>query len=844
MNNEQKRDLCLALMRADSEAAVIGILTAAGLWENKRVWRLYGDRENNFSTIGNQQNRPDAALVEKLVNSVDARLMHECLARGINAESPAAPQSIREAVVKFFEDGRTSGSVFGGQVKAWDNEMRRDVARGITLAATGVKGQEGDPCLTIADLGEGQTPRQFLETFLSLEKSNKLRIPFVQGKFNMGGTGVLEFCGKKNFQLIISRRSPRILNGNFNHPTDDEWGFTLVRREDPSGNRRSSSYIFLAPVDADAHPQQGEVLTFAAEKMPIFPDGAEPYAREAEWGTLIKLYEYSLPGHRSHILRKAGLLSRLELLLPELALPIRLHECRPGYGGHPGSYETTLTGLGVRLDEGGRAENLESDFPVSVEMTCAGEPMTATIFAFKKGRAETYRKSEGIIFAVNGQTHGYLTVDFFRRGKVGLSYLADSILVIVDCTKITGRGRELLFMNSRDRLRDGDLRKQVEQELEDLLKNQQGLRDLRERRRREEIQSRIEDSKPLEQILESLLKHSPTLANLFLFGKHASNPFKQIKTGAEDKPYQGETYPTFFNFKAKDPGYELNRDAHINMRCRIAFETDAVNDYLSRSVDPGTFSLFVLAGEDRREVKDLGFASNVNLQNGIANLSIKFPETCQVGDTLKFVAVVNDATRPEPFENRFNVRVQKPAEPGSGQGGREKPPKSEGGDEREMPGGLDLPECIRVPKEKWNEQSPPFDQHTALVVKDNGKGADAANGESEKIIYDFFINADNVHLQRFLKYELKGGEDDKVAKSRFELGMMLTGLALIYQDKLDRKQGDANDYAAESESKEPIEKRVASATKALAPFLLPMIDALGALDEEKVGVGSASGEAT
>jgi hypothetical protein len=54
-----------------------------------------------------------------------------------------------------------------------------------------------------------------------------------------------------------------------------------------------------------------------------------------------------------------------------------------------------------------------------------------------------------------------------------------------------------------------------------LLKNEQGLRALWERRRREEIESRIEDSKPLEQILESLLKHSPTFANLFRsVGRH------------------------------------------------------------------------------------------------------------------------------------------------------------------------------------------------------------------------------------------------------------------------------------------------------------------------------------
>ena len=44
-----------------------------------------------------------------------------------------------------------------------------------------------------------------------------------------------------------------------------------------------------------------------------------------------------------------GLLYRLDLLLPGVALPIRLHECR-GYGGHDGSFDTTLTGLGVRLN--------------------------------------------------------------------------------------------------------------------------------------------------------------------------------------------------------------------------------------------------------------------------------------------------------------------------------------------------------------------------------------------------------------------------------------------------------------------------------------------------------------
>ena len=780
MTNEEKRELSEGLMRADSESEVVAILTEAALWDNRRVWRLYGDRENNFSTIGNQQNRPDAALVEKLINSVDARLMHECLAAGVNPESPAAPQSIRDAVARFFEADRLKGSVYAGHIQAWDNEMRRTVARGVTLSATGPPGREGtDPCLSIADLGEGQTPRKFPDTFLSLEKSNKLRIPFVQGKFNMGGTGVLEFCGQRNLQLILSRRSPHILNGNFDHPTDDEWGFTVVRREDPAGNRRSSSYTFLAPTGADEVPQKGHVMTFAAAEMPIFAEGSEPYSRSSEWGTLIKLYEYSLPGHRGHILRKTGLLARLELLIPEPALPIRLHECRKGYGGRSGSYDTSLTGLGVRLDEGGRAENIEPEFPAAGPMVCAGEPMTANIYAFKKGKADTYRRNEGIIFTVNGQTHGHLTADFFRRSKVGLSYLADSLLVIVDCTSISPRGRELLFMNSRDRLRGGELCRQLEVELEDLLRDHPGLKALRERRRREEINSHIENSKPLERILENLLKQSPTLANLFLFGEHASNPFKQTAVAAGEKPYEGETYPTFFKFRGKEYGHKLTRESHINMRSRLAFETDAVNDYLSRSIDPGSFTLFVASDTERKEAKDLGFASNVNLQNGNANLSIRFPESCVVGETVRFIAVVADTTMLDPFENEFTITLQKEMFPKPGGNGTRNPPDDKPGNERDVAGGIDIPKPIPVPEDAWASKG--FDQFTALRIKDSGERGQSAAGRSEAVIYDFLINVDNVHLKRFLKAELKPGDDDRVVRTRFELGMMLVALALIHQ---------------------------------------------------------------
>src|SRR5262249_31930009 len=160
-------------------------------------------------------------------------------------------------------------------------------------AITGASPRKGNPCITIADKGEGQTPNRMPDTLLSLGKSNKLRISFVQGKFNMGGTGALEFCGERNLQLVISRRHPSLPSAS-GDGSAGSWGVTVVRRDDPKHGRKNSTYVYLAPIGASAKkPGKGSVLRFNAKSLRLFPDGREPYVREAEWGTAIKLYEYA-----------------------------------------------------------------------------------------------------------------------------------------------------------------------------------------------------------------------------------------------------------------------------------------------------------------------------------------------------------------------------------------------------------------------------------------------------------------------------------------------------------------------------------------------------------------------
>src|SRR5947208_16654224 len=114
MTNGQIRDLCTALLQAETEEEVIDFLTNAGFWDQPGLWRHYGDLENNWGQGGNQQSLAEAALAEKIVNSVDARLVNECLVRNIDPKSKEAPRSIPEAVALFFEEPgkkQTSGLI-------------------------------------------------------------------------------------------------------------------------------------------------------------------------------------------------------------------------------------------------------------------------------------------------------------------------------------------------------------------------------------------------------------------------------------------------------------------------------------------------------------------------------------------------------------------------------------------------------------------------------------------------------------------------------------------------------------------------------------------------------------
>lgn len=782
------KSLALALAACEKEDDVVRCLKAEGLWDDPTRWRNFGDNENNWSTIGNQQSDADAALVEKIVNSVDALLMKECMVRGISPSSDKAPRSIADALEQFF-------GITGGKIQNLTESERTKLAqKNIILAATGEK---DSPNYVIVDRGEGQTPRKMPDTILSINKSNKLKVPFVQGKFNMGGTGALSFCGKNNLQLIISKRCPNIQEDDDTH---DLWGFTIVRRERPYAGTglRSSKFTYL--VDSN-----NNVLSFSSNSMPIIPS-SRGTNDDMEYGMYCKMFAYNLPSRMKSNINMA-LFARLSMLLPNLAYPVYLDECRD-YRAN--SMFRTLSGLNVRLSDqfGKEDSNIEEKVPVS--FTIDGQTVDAAVYVFKaktksgnKLDMSQYRGTEGVLLTQNGQTHGSYDKKFYNRTSVGLSYLSEYLLTIVDCSGIDEATREELFMNSRDRTRSSSFANKLESNLEEFLKENDTLKQIQARRREEAISDKLDDEKPLEDVLSSVFKSSSVLSKLFMLGEKLKNPVN-LGSGEEAEAFEGKYNPTYFTLIAKSKkktSAPFKREAQLGRKCRIRFKTDACNDFFTREKYPGTYLLKRDGGQSEDHF--------LNLRDGIATLNLELPADARAGDEHSYVFIVTDTNNDNQFEETFTLSIVANQETTGGGGRRTPPDDGKDGKTALTPAGISLPNVREVTHEEWDTYN--FDRESALAVLSAGDD-----------VYDFYVNMENIHLQSELKPIAKDEAKMKLLKARYKYSMVLIGLSILGYGKSHHDPEDEQ----KSEIDDP-ERTIRLVTKMVSPVILPMIAVMG-----------------
>ena len=699
------KDLLLSIYNCNNYSELYSLVHSNPLLSNPNNWTPYGNNYNNCGTFENQQAKPEAALVEKLTNSIDAILTKECLIRNIDpkSNSPEVPQTMTEAIEKFF-----------GIIKGkWENAVaseRKQIATKLQVILTG---DRQTPNIAIYDNGEGQVPKEFPNTFLSLHRGNKMSIPFVQGKFNMGSTGAVLFCGgDEKYQLIISRRCKELCS-------DEEYsfGFTLVRKHPLT----SEEEITAKSTWYEYFTINGDIPSFYAESLNLSLDNDTPFVD----GTVIKMFSYELSrGCQSDA--TFDLWRELNTLLYDSSLPILICEQRD-FKGH--SKEKVMLGNKTRVSIDDRDKKYKSlSYAIKDIATFGAEiPIEVTIFKSDVKNPEFIR-GRSVIFILNGQTQGFESKTFIST-ELGFRQLREYMLVSVDCTNIKTSVRNNIFMSSRDRMREGKYYSILKEKLIALLKNDEVLKQLNQEYKGKELLESKDDKDLIQNIFQhfkgndNIKKLLSKVKGLYSFSSSPANK-QQNGTKPEDKKENKKTeipklsrYPSFFRVSSlKEKDGKMYKAVSLGGKGSIVFHTDAENEFLTRNIDKGELEINILNFSNRGEgggvtppipsvPDDKLMVSRSGPHDGEIKLSFEPTDKAQVGDMFEISAkMISSAGE---IEVVVFVGIEKEKEK------KEKEPEKE-----ETPN-FNLPQMIRVFKEKTEENTPTWDECTPpMTAKD------------------------------------------------------------------------------------------------------------------------------
>ena len=733
VNNE---DLFFELFSSPDEEELKKVIEKHKDIFNDKNWKPLGDNDSNYGIVKNQQSNPIAALIEKVTNSIDALLTKKCYQAGINPKSEKAPQSMSEAIDRFYPN------------RNWDlQEFRRQQAEEIQIIADG-KGPNPqrnsyDTSVIVYDDGEGQHPEDFEDTFLSLVRGNKNDVQFVQGKYNMGGSGSIVFCGKQRYQLIASKKYDK--TGDF--------GFTLIR-EHPKRESDQSKETWFEYLLID-----GKVPSFKIDKLNLRLEN-----RKFETGSIIKMYSYQLPKGYSGFTQDLNQSINEYLFNP--ALPVLTKDTETRYPNNK-VLVNDLYGLKRQLIKEEK-DYLDESFSEDHNDATIG-PMKVSCYVFKtkvKGndlkktkeniQKRYFKNNMSVLFSLNGQVHGHYTSEFITR-SLKMNMLKSHLLIHVDCTDIKYNFRKELFMASRDRLKGGDEIQYLRKYLADHLKKKGGRLDEIQKLRRQAVN--IDSSSNTEDILKDFTKNMPLDSDLMkLLGKtfkldqtkkkqdKSKKPQKDRKQ-KEETPFDPKRFPSLF--KIKSSGNNTVTKIPQGGEKTIKFDTDVEDDYFDRTEEPGDLQISILgvnsneaeggnkAGEPKTPT-DLFNVVKSSPSKGTIRLTLNPKDELKVGDAVEVKAELSSPNG--DLSEIFMVKIADKEKP------KDKTPKEDISNEN-----LGLPQLIFTYEnvEEGNENQVSWDavgEATSHQVDYKTVMVPDVEGEALKRI---FINMDSAVLKNF-----------------------------------------------------------------------------------------------
>ncbi len=812
-------EICMKLLAAESELAVQGIIDETVALKAPSNWRPLDGRETNFNVTSNQASDGGKALTELMTNMVDAVLMKHAYKAGIEPKSPSAPSTMYEAVAKLFKwipNGRLVN------VDPNDPQLREFAAKNLLIGITGAKNKkEGLPCYTFVDNGEGQRPADFTKTFLSLSEGNKKSIPFVQGKYNMGSSGVLGYCGRRWFKLIVSRR----------YDQEGGWGWTLMRRR-PVGGMPVAEYFTLLG---------GKMPEFAGQ--PLYPfrrGGGQVYeGAMLSSGTVIKLYDYQVG---ARFLSFRGAREALNENLVETILPFRLLDFRQ----KPDSKRTGDRALGVdprpfygmeflllnSHNEGAEEREDDPDDEDDGEDRVTAEARVAvgliqhpdlgelsiTAIALKREIPSWLKKTNNRVFhTVNGQvqfkqTRGYLT-------ECGFPALKDRIVVIVDASNLSFDAHNDVWKGDREHIRNTIVGEIYREQVSAVIREAEALKQLQLQVAKQELdRAKTEEGNDL---FQKLVNSDRTLAALLT----NTDPVIYVPTGGgaggttvgEGEFKDGRYSPTFFRLEDRVKATTLN--VPLDRTRPVTGRTDAENGYFSRAENKGRLTVSSAIAEK--------FAIRPHLLNGRLTIFLSPVEgAVSVADELTVRFELADPSMPLPLSDELRVRIVDEAGPAkkkikrlpgpppmAGKGGD----KNGDGDPQPTHG---LPRYRLLTKDGRNVGNDTTDPWPEGFSE--GDGGFVEDYGDQGAVYK--INYDNAYHIRY-KQRARGDVAKEAITEKYILGMRILMLGLEHSINMtkDRMRNGMGEHL--DDFRKMAAKAAAAVVLALAENLPKLVDA-------------------
>jgi hypothetical protein len=824
--------LARALLAAESEAEVQKIIENTAELNELANWLPLDGRETNYNVTTNQQASGPKAATELMTNMVDALLLKVCRLKGIDPrDSKRAPRTMHEAVATFF--GYKGGKLLNAETeKVLSDFAAKNLMVGITGARTKA---DGYPCYTFADNGEGQDPDSFEETFLSLSQGNKKDIAFVQGKFNMGSSGVLSYCGRRWFKLIVSRRFDK----------KKPWGWTLMRRR-PGPGMPVAEYFKLGG-------KKGAIPSFDDDMLFPFKTAAgDRYGGfSLDSGTVVKLYDFQIG---AKFLSFRGAREALNENLVETILPFRILDfrqvpktkkgrtaakerggdralgidARPFYGmeylllrAH--SQETAAQAADVDSDDEDDDYHTPAAAGAKIHVDTIEDPelgqIEITAIPLKR-KIPTWLKPSStnnrIFHAVNGQVQFKQTRGFFTN--CGFGALKDRAIIIVDASRLTYAAHNDVWKSDRESVRETQIGERYLQLVRIGIERSDALRELQEKVAKEEL-TLINDQQSND-LFEKLVKTDRSLANL-LGGRNPAILLRGEPGGeGKEKKFESKYSPTFVRLEGKLRNNGM--DLPINYSRPFSARTDAENGYLIRDDNRGR--LF-LSDETLREK----FVIRQSLRDGRLTVYLQpVVDRVKPGDSFTFDVGLRDDAMPAPVIDTLTVRigaqvtVQESTDP--------KPPRpvppnpSKTGRQPD----LGLPQYVLLtkdgrsipghPTESWPDD---FSDHDGGLVKDLGNGR-----KVYKINYD-----NSYHL--VYRQRQRGDAARDVISQKYIIGMRLLMLGLEHALNGALSNGAKGTPLEECEDQFRLlsAKGAATTVLAVADHLPKLMEPLGTLPE-------------